>query len=104
MHCTPPPLSLEPLPAPAHLGPPPDPQHPPPVHQEDQEEPVITLAWESCGRIVERERADYYEFVACNVVFVALALFLVVLRSKRLHALQTRHLAARIGLARSALR
>ncbi|KAH9941119.1 uncharacterized protein BXZ73DRAFT_75091 [Epithele typhae] len=30
-------------------------------------------AWESCGRIVERERADFYEFLACNAFLALLA-------------------------------
>ncbi|KAI0031323.1 hypothetical protein K488DRAFT_52344, partial [Vararia minispora EC-137] len=57
-----------------------------------------TPAWESCGRIVERERADFWEFVACNVFFAAVAIFIVVVRSKRLQTLHARQLAARIGL------
>ena len=31
-------------------------------------------AWESCGRLVPKERADFFEFVLCNVIFAALAL------------------------------
>ena len=63
-----------------------------------------TPAWESCGRIVAQEHADFWEFVACNVFFALVSLALVVVRSRRLHALQTRQLAARIGLARASAR
>ncbi|KAI0070997.1 hypothetical protein K474DRAFT_697446 [Panus rudis PR-1116 ss-1] len=59
-----------------------------------------TIGWESCGRIVEKERADFYEFVACNLVIAAVAIFVVFARSKRLQAMQARQLAARIGLTR----
>ena len=57
-------------------------------------------AWESCGRIVEKERGDFYEFVACNLVIAILAVVTVFVRSKRLKAMQARQLAARIGLVR----
>ncbi|OJT12725.1 hypothetical protein TRAPUB_10753 [Trametes pubescens] len=60
-----------------------------------------TPGWESCGRIVEKERADFYEFIACNLFIGIVALTLVLARSKRLQALQARQLAARIGLVRS---
>lgn len=59
-----------------------------------------TLAWASCGRIVAQERADFLEFVACNVLFAVVALFGVFSRSRRLRALQARQLAARIGVGR----
>ncbi|KAH7869074.1 uncharacterized protein C8R40DRAFT_992777, partial [Lentinula edodes] len=59
-----------------------------------------TPAWESCGRIISRERADFYEFVACNVLFAVGAMLVVYIRSRRRHALQARQLAARIGLIR----
>ncbi|KAI9458922.1 hypothetical protein BJY52DRAFT_404784 [Lactarius psammicola] len=59
-----------------------------------------TVAWESCGRIVVQERADFWEFVACNLLFVCIALVLVILRSKRMTAMHARQLATRIGLAR----
>ena len=58
------------------------------------------LAWESCGRIPARERADFYEFVACNVVFALISLCVVFIRSRRLQLMQARQLAARIGLIR----
>ncbi|KAJ7731116.1 hypothetical protein DFH07DRAFT_894825 [Mycena maculata] len=57
-----------------------------------------TLAWAACGRILAQERADFLEFVACNVLFAAVALFGVFQRSRRMRALQARQLAARIGL------
>ncbi|KAG6866943.1 hypothetical protein C0991_003859 [Blastosporella zonata] len=59
-----------------------------------------TPAWESCGRIVSQERADFFEFVACNIVFASIALVVLFARSKRLRALQARQLAARIGVIR----
>ncbi|KAK7683508.1 hypothetical protein QCA50_013342 [Cerrena zonata] len=59
-----------------------------------------TPGWESCGRIVEKERADFYEFFLCNIVIAAIAVFVVFARSKRLQAMQARQLAARIGLTR----
>ncbi|KAF8480343.1 hypothetical protein DFH94DRAFT_631102, partial [Russula ochroleuca] len=59
-----------------------------------------TLAWESCGRIVIQERADFWEFVACNLLFIFIALVLVFLRLKRMNTMQARQLAARIGLGR----
>ena len=47
-----------------------------------------------------QERADFWEFVACNVLFASIGLFLVYARSKKMQALQARNLAARIGLIR----
>ncbi|KAN0085912.1 hypothetical protein V8E55_007046 [Tylopilus felleus] len=60
-----------------------------------------TPAWQSCGRIVARERADFYEFVACNLFFVAVAMSIALVRSRTVEARQARRLAARIGLTRS---
>ncbi|KAJ3523241.1 hypothetical protein NMY22_g11528 [Coprinellus aureogranulatus] len=57
-----------------------------------------TLAWESCGRIPQQERADFFEFVACNVAFVVIALAVVLWRSKVVQSRQARVLAARIGV------
>lgn len=57
-------------------------------------------AWESCGRIVEKERGDFLEFVACNFGIALVAIGLVLVRSKQLRAMQARQLAARIGLVR----
>ncbi|KAI0646573.1 hypothetical protein C8Q79DRAFT_909750 [Trametes meyenii] len=59
-----------------------------------------TPAWEPCGRIVEKERADFYEFFACNLFIGVVAITVVLARSKRLQVLQARQLAARIGLVR----
>ncbi|KAH8115959.1 hypothetical protein DFH11DRAFT_1583145 [Phellopilus nigrolimitatus] len=55
-------------------------------------------AWESCGRRVPKERADFFEFVLCNVIFAALALAGVLIRSERMRAVRARRLAARIGV------
>jgi hypothetical protein len=57
--------------------------------------------WQSCGRIVSQERADFGEFVACNVFFAVVSLLMLFVRSKRMQAMQARQLAARIGVARS---
>lgn len=48
-----------------------------------------------------RERADFYEFVACNVVFALISLCILFLRSRRLQLMQARQLAVRIGLIRA---
>jgi hypothetical protein len=69
--------------------------HPDTPHPEGE-----VLAWESCGRIPARERADFYEFVACNVVFALISLCILLLRSRRLQLMQARQVAARIGLIR----
>ncbi|PPQ82608.1 hypothetical protein CVT25_007122 [Psilocybe cyanescens] len=55
-------------------------------------------AWESCGRIISKERADFYEFVACNVLFALVALGVLVFRERRLRLGRARMLAARIGI------
>ena len=57
-------------------------------------------AWESCGRIVEKERGDFYEFLACNFAIALIAVGVVFFRSKQLQTMQARQLAARIGLVR----
>ncbi|KAF9041412.1 hypothetical protein BJ165DRAFT_283755 [Panaeolus papilionaceus] len=69
-----------------------------PSHTDDKHDPGEVLAWESCGRIVPQERADFFEFIACNVVFAAVALVVLFFRSRRREAQQARQLAARIGL------
>jgi len=74
------------------------PSHPPPPNPHALE--GETPAWESCGRIPEKEREDFWEFVACNVFFAAISLFVLFARSKRLQTLKGRQLAARIGLVR----
>lgn len=58
------------------------------------------LAWESCGRIVLKERADFYEFVACNVAFAIISFCILFFRSRRIQVMQARQLAARIGIFR----
>ncbi|KAF8434777.1 hypothetical protein L210DRAFT_3613776 [Boletus edulis BED1] len=57
-------------------------------------------AWQSCGRIVARERADFYEFLACNLLFAIVALSIALVRSRTVEARQARRLVARIGLTR----
>ncbi|KAL1744159.1 hypothetical protein HDZ31DRAFT_64362 [Schizophyllum fasciatum] len=63
-----------------------------------------TLAWGACGKIVAKERADFFEFVACNVVFALVALAVLVARSRVIQAAQARQLAARIALVRDTVR
>ncbi|KIJ63206.1 hypothetical protein HYDPIDRAFT_113817 [Hydnomerulius pinastri MD-312] len=93
MHCSPnrPPPSPEPIPTwypyPTSI----------PSNPATQGE---TPAWQSCGRIPAQERADFYEFLACNLFFAAVALAVALVRSKRVEARQARRLAARIGLVR----
>ena len=58
----------------------------------------VTEAWESCGRIPAKERADFWEFVLSNTLFAAGALGIVYFRSNQLAALRARNLAARIGI------
>ncbi|KIJ95359.1 hypothetical protein K443DRAFT_108881 [Laccaria amethystina LaAM-08-1] len=78
-----------------------NPPSPPSEHSPSQPHPEgETLAWESCGRIISQERADFFEFIACNVFFAIVALFVLFVRSRRLQAIQARQLAARIGLIR----
>lgn len=60
-----------------------------------------TPAWQSCGRVPAQERADFYEFVACNLFFATVAIGVSLFRSRRIEAHQARRLAARIGLVRS---
>ena len=55
-------------------------------------------AWESCGRIVPKERADFFEFVGCNLIFALVALAVLFIRMKRVRMSQARWLAARIGV------
>lgn len=57
-------------------------------------------AWQSCGRIVSKERSDYFEFILCNALFAAGALVLLFARSRRMEVMHARQLAARIGLVR----
>ncbi|CED84817.1 hypothetical protein [Phaffia rhodozyma] len=55
-------------------------------------------AWEACGRVVSKERTDYWEFVTVNMLFFVLATTLMLLRGRKLATLQYRMLAARIGI------
>lgn len=57
-------------------------------------------AWQSCGRIVSKERSDYFEFILCNALFAAGALVILFARSRRMEVMHARQLAARIGLVR----
>ena len=57
------------------------------------------LAWEPCGRVFSTERADFFEFVAVNLLFACVGIGIVLWRSKRMKLLQARQLAARIGMA-----
>jgi len=59
-----------------------------------------TPAWQSCGRIVSKERSDYFEFILCNALFAAGALAMLFVRSRRMEMMHARQLAARIGLVR----
>jgi len=52
--------------------------------------------WEPCGKIVSAERADYWEFVLCNVVFATVCLFIVFTRTRRIAAVHYKNLVARI--------
>ncbi|KAL5514320.1 hypothetical protein ACEPAG_2408 [Sanghuangporus baumii] len=73
--------------------------HVPPPHHPASRPPQSALpAYESCGRRVPKERADFLEFVLCNVIFTALALTGVLIRSERMRAVRARRLAARIGV------
>ncbi|KAG8216470.1 hypothetical protein J3R82DRAFT_6581 [Butyriboletus roseoflavus] len=92
MHCSPnhTTTSMEPLPSwyPSFTP------SPPPIQGE-------TPAWQSCGRIVAQERADFYEFLGYNLLVAAVALSVALVRSRTVEARQARRLAARIGLVRS---
>ncbi|KZS97206.1 hypothetical protein SISNIDRAFT_482140 [Sistotremastrum niveocremeum HHB9708] len=59
-----------------------------------------TPTWMTCGRVVEQERRDFFEFVMCNVILAGLAITLVITRSKALASNRTRRLAARIHVRR----
>ena len=57
-------------------------------------------AWQSCGRIVSKERSDYFEFILCNALFAAGSLAILFTRSRRMEIMHARQLAARIGIVR----
>ncbi|KZV76870.1 hypothetical protein PENSPDRAFT_645959 [Peniophora sp. CONT] len=72
----------------------------PPTELDKSGNPVTGLvpAWASCGRIPARERADFWEFVGCNAFIAACALGAVIVRGRKISAMATRELAARIGV------
>ncbi|PPQ82242.1 hypothetical protein CVT26_009260 [Gymnopilus dilepis] len=76
------------------------PAPPPPSHgRPGSTDPTgEVLAWESCGRIPAKERKDFFEFVACNAIFAAIALGVLFFRERRLRLGRARMLAARIGV------
>ncbi|GAA5945465.1 hypothetical protein JCM1841_002844 [Sporobolomyces salmonicolor] len=53
-------------------------------------------AYEACPRVVPRERADFFEFVLCNLFFACAALSVLVYRQRTLAGRQFGKLAARI--------
>ncbi|EIW77031.1 hypothetical protein CONPUDRAFT_146145 [Coniophora puteana RWD-64-598 SS2] len=55
-----------------------------------------TPAWQSCGRIPSVERADFYEFFACNLFLALAAVLTVLVRTKLVQTRQARNVAARI--------
>ncbi|PVG01892.1 hypothetical protein CPB86DRAFT_751874 [Serendipita vermifera] len=57
-------------------------------------------AWETCGRIVGQETADFWEFVLCMGALSLVSLFILYTRSRRVTALRRRALVARIGIHR----
>ncbi|TFK49394.1 hypothetical protein OE88DRAFT_1662951 [Heliocybe sulcata] len=77
------------------------PSQPPTRNRLDRQEQGETPAWQSCGRIPEQERADFYEFALCNLAFALVAGGMVVLRTRRMEAMLARRVAARIGLIRA---
>ncbi|KAG6334508.1 hypothetical protein ID866_4579 [Astraeus odoratus] len=84
-----------------HCSPNPD-LHPPSIPAQGPNKGE-TPAWQSCGRIPARERDDFYEFLACNLIFSAVALATALVRSRIVEARQARRLAARIGLVRGSV-
>ncbi|KXN85554.1 hypothetical protein AN958_11123 [Leucoagaricus sp. SymC.cos] len=71
----------------------------PPLRESSGEaESDTILAWESCGRVVSTERADFFEFIAVNLLFSCLGAGVVIWRSRRMRLLHARQLAARIGM------
>ncbi|KAF9511087.1 hypothetical protein BS47DRAFT_1200822 [Hydnum rufescens UP504] len=67
-----------------------------------EDTPAETSSWEPCGKIIATERADYWEFVTCNIIFAGVGLLVVFSRTRRIAAIQYKNLVARIGLARGA--
>ncbi|WVN89406.1 uncharacterized protein L203_104629 [Cryptococcus depauperatus CBS 7841] len=55
-------------------------------------------AWEACGKVIKKERQDFYEFVTANIFFLIFALAILWARTSALAAKQYKQLAARIGI------
>ncbi|KAK8847434.1 hypothetical protein IAR55_005292 [Kwoniella newhampshirensis] len=55
-------------------------------------------AWEACGKVIKKERQDYWEFVTANLLFLIVALTILWARTSALATEQYRQLAARIGI------
>ncbi|GAA5902076.1 hypothetical protein JCM5296_006598 [Sporobolomyces johnsonii] len=53
-------------------------------------------AYEACPRVVRQEKADFFEFVLCNLFFACAALSVLVYRQRTLAGRQFGRLAARI--------
>ncbi|KAJ4465432.1 hypothetical protein C8R41DRAFT_781805, partial [Lentinula lateritia] len=53
-----------------------------PSHPSSRVSAIIgeTPAWEFCGRIISRERADWYESIACNVLSAVGAMLVIYIR------------------------
>ncbi|KAH9814469.1 hypothetical protein DFH28DRAFT_309830 [Melampsora americana] len=54
--------------------------------------------WEACERVVSKERADFYEFLFCNLFLTILSLVIYILRTRLLINRQYNKLIKRIGL------
>ncbi|KAG0152567.1 hypothetical protein CROQUDRAFT_85688 [Cronartium quercuum f. sp. fusiforme G11] len=54
--------------------------------------------WEACERVISKERADYYEFIVCNIILTLISLLIFIFRTKLLINRQYGKLAQRIGL------
>ncbi|WWC67979.1 uncharacterized protein I206_101898 [Kwoniella pini CBS 10737] len=55
-------------------------------------------AWEACGKVIKKERQDFWEFVTANLLFLIVALTILWARTSALATEQYRQLAARIGI------
>ncbi|KIM33721.1 hypothetical protein M408DRAFT_84088 [Serendipita vermifera MAFF 305830] len=58
-------------------------------------------AWETCGRSVRQETADFWEFVFCNAALASISLFVLYNRSRAIASLRRKALVARIGIQRT---
>jgi len=54
----------------------------------------------SCGKVASVERADYYEFLVCNLAFAVVGILVVFSRTRRIATLQYKNLMARIHRVR----